>query len=101
VQALCNFTIWMAQPTWREPGNAASGAALWTYAGVIAALYTTCPAVQDPNGEDVEGAVSEEQFKCIQDENTKKGEKYTEQLRKHIIEHRATYNTLPEVGNRR
>ena len=66
VQVLCNFTIGMAEPTWKEPGNAAAGAAVWTYAGQIAALYTTLLAVQDPNGEDLPGAVSEEEFQRIQ-----------------------------------
>lgn len=98
VQALCNFTIWIADPTWREPGNAAGNAASWTYARIIGDLYNPLPPVQDPNGENVDGAVSEEEHHVRQEKNLKAGEQYTMDLRKHIISNLKVYNQIPEVG---
>jgi hypothetical protein len=80
---------------------AITGAALWTYAEQVATLFAPLPTVQDPNGEDVEGAVSEDEYQRIKTVNRKKWEHYTKKLRKHIIEHRTVYNTLQEVGDRR
>ena len=95
VQALCNFTIWIADPTWKEPGNAT--AASWTYAEQIGNLFWPLPTVQDPDAEDVEGAVSEEEYQRLKARNRQKGEHYTEQLRKHIIANRQVYNGISEV----
>jgi hypothetical protein len=97
VQALCTFTIWIADPTWREPGNAASRAALWTYADIIADLYQPLPAVQDPDGEADCNAVSEEEYIRLKQQNKVGGENYTSQLRKHIISNIKVYNSVPEV----
>jgi hypothetical protein len=77
VQALCNFTIWIADPTWSEPGNVVTGAALWTYAEVIANLYQPLPAVQDPQAEDDPNAVSEQEYRELKQANKEKGEFYT------------------------
>jgi hypothetical protein len=97
VQALCNFTIWIADPTWKEPGNAATGAALWTYAEVIANLYQPLPEVQDPQAEDDPNAVSEQEYLQVKQANKEKGEFYTDQLRKHLISNLKIYNSISQV----
>jgi len=97
LKALCNFTLWIADPTWKEPGNAASGAAFWTYAQLIGDMYNPLPAVQDPNAESVEGAVTQEQYDERVQANKAQGEFYTQQLRKHIIGNLKVYASIPEV----
>jgi hypothetical protein len=97
LKGLCNFTIWIADPTWRADGNASKEAALWTYAQLIGDLYNPLPVVQDPNGEDIPGAVDEDEFKRRSLENIKKGEAFTQQLRKHIISNVKLYSSIPQV----
>lgn len=87
LKQLLYFTVYFANPVWAPKPNAQKELEPFSFAQLIGDSYRPLPAVQNPDAEAIDGAVTVASYTAHKHQNLETGRLFIRQLRLQLVAH--------------